>query len=703
MNKFEIYLIKRNKIVLNGAATNNNEAQADNAYISTILKNLEAYGYTCSQKLIDLLKEQSNKFLVDWYKNFISEIKDLVGSKKNLCPMYPNFPTQVMEADKVELYINAIIHYLSLGTILPEYEVKERFPLIDNTSLKVIDLGNEEDFRNIFTSILASKSSSSKYDKTILEWFVENDKDVLELVPKNIPVKENLSFITALLFDKVEGADKVLFPLYKTATDVLRFAVALSKGDVSLSKKSDFISFPRKQRRLILSLLENCSNIEEDMCRYKGKWERLRRNIHPEQYKQFVKSSIAFTKIRNNEKIETFNGKLQKEFQNENTKALIKLLSQRPGEFARNLDRVLRNVKNMKECNEVLVAFDKVAPKVSTPILLQLIAHFKGRMCNKNELRTFFPKGTISKVYAIPYELEPITSNTCFKVIEICEQALIDILKQKEHLGRVYIDRNLEKFIVPSGLRSLDKALRTVARGSRFTINEKVKTIRAFLYWKQLSPNRYDKVDLDLSAVFYGENFSFKENLFYSNMVIDEWNCCHSGDITSAPYGATEYVDIDLVKLREHNIKYVGIVVNSFSNTPFYELPDCFVGYMERENSEVGEIFEPKTIKNTVDLTVECTSVMPMIIDVENGEIIWTELMLKDTDYCKNVVTTKASIYIAMKAMLNIEKPNIYDLAVLNARARGYIVSDKENADTIFSIDEGITPFETDIILSKYL
>ena len=40
--------------------------------------------------------------------------------------MYPNFPEQVMELSDAELYLNAIIHYLTDGKILPSYETEER-------------------------------------------------------------------------------------------------------------------------------------------------------------------------------------------------------------------------------------------------------------------------------------------------------------------------------------------------------------------------------------------------------------------------------------------------------------------------------------------------------------------------------------------------------------------------------------------------
>ena len=58
---------------------------------------------------------------------------------------------------------------------------------------------------------------------------------------------------------------------------MLRLAVALSNGDVSLAMKARFKSFKRPERRLLMSLLCLVNNLEEDMLRHKEAWEAPRR------------------------------------------------------------------------------------------------------------------------------------------------------------------------------------------------------------------------------------------------------------------------------------------------------------------------------------------------------------------------------------------------------------------------------------------
>lgn len=697
-----MYLQRRNKVLVPAVICEGD--MVTNSYIATAMKNLETYGYTFSEELIlELQKTTINDFM-GWYNTLKQNIIDLVGEKGTMIPMYPNFPEQVMEADEVELYFNAIIHYLSLGTILPEYEVKERFPLIDNPELKVITLGSEEDFDSIFTNLLSAKTSLSEQDKEDITWFV-NNVDFTALLPESIPHKETLSFLTMLLWDKVE-LRKSLVPLYKTATDVLRLAVALSDGDVSLASCPRFKSFKRSERRILLSMLENANNIEEDMLRYKNLWIRLGEKLHPGEYKSLVNVNKAFDKIRNNGKIETFRSKLEKAFSDKDLDTVVNLLSKRPGEFARSLDRVLRltvsdnRVASLKEGMKVVKAFEKVSKEVSTPVLLQVREYFKKRAEGISDMRVFFPKGSIAKAYGIENNLASIDVSVCLEVVKVCGQSLIELYSEKEALGKVYVDESISKYIVPTSQRNASKTLKSVARGSRFSIAENTNYIRSFIYWKE---PKGERTDLDLSAVFFDKDLDVIDTVSYYGLKSVVLNSYHSGDITSAPNGASEYIDIDLVRLAENNVKYVAIMVNSFTHISFCDLPECFAGFMEREDIKSGEIYEPKTVVNKADITTSSEQIMPMIIDVDNREVVWADLTIPASFSVNNVESSKNRITVSVKSMLNMIKPNMYDLAMLHVLARGELVSSKEEADVVFSLTEGITPYDVDVVMGEYI
>lgn len=54
-------------------------------------------------------------------------------------------------------------------------------------------------------------------------------------------------------------------------------------------------------------------------------------------------------------------------------------------------------------------------------------------------------------------------------------------------------------------------------------------------------------------------------------------------------------------------------------------------------------------------------------------------------------------------AMVNMKKANLYDLIRLHICARGEKVSSKEEADLIFDLEEGITPYDIDVFMGQYL
>lgn len=753
--KNEIYLRRKGKVLLEDGVSEDNNIN----YVATILKNIEPLGYTFSKNLIEKLCTYDVKQLESFYVDIISSLKKLVGAHVKHRPMYPNFPQQVMEMDEVELYVNAVIHYLSRygyasqeenldtvldkitgskedalnlfengkvllvedndiklksikndistskkfidqgdGTLLPDYEIKERTSLFEPTKIKVIDLGNQDDFNSIFRNLLKSKTSISDTDKKDMEWFVKNNTDKLnEILPEEIPLKENVALFVKLLLENVKNVKYLISKYIKTATDVLRLAVALSDGDISLATNTKFRSYKRKERRLLLSLLNQCNNIEEDMIRYKNIWIRLGERLHPSEpkHKKYYKANIAFNKLRNNSKIETYKSKVNKLIMLKEHQGLFELLKERPGEFARSLDLLLRTYPTLSDT--IVDEFKKVAINVSVPVLLQVAEHFRNRNKEK-EIRAFFPKGNVAKVYGIDYNLFPIWGYVCGRLVNICENTLINIFKEKESLGNVYIDERLKGYLVPFSQRSASKALKTIVRGSKIDISEINKTIRPFIYWKGSG------VDIDLSAVIYNSDWNYLKHISYTNLRSAKYNVYHSGDITSAPQGASEFIDLDIKSILECEGRYVVISILSYSRQPFIEISECFMGWMSRQQTNSGEIYEPKTVQNKIDITANTTICIPMILDLQQNKIIWTDIALRrHPNWQVNVEGNQKGMVLIGKAMASLVKPNLYDLFKLHTLARGTECGNIEEADTIFSLDTGVTPFDIDIIIGEYL
>lgn len=715
--KTTIYLRRKQKVIVSAG-----NSKLSKVYLATALKNIEDLGFTFSKALIERVSTLGKDEFTSLYKQIVRDLKVMVGAHVNHRPMYPNFPTQVMLASDAELYMNAIIHYLTSafeditgkkvkGQGLPQYEVEDREPLLDKVDLKVIDLGSDEEFDKMISNLIAANTSISETDKDDVRWVIANYDDLSNIIPNEIPNKENMSFVVSSLLDNDKADVNQISKFVKTATDVLRIATSLSDGDVSLATNTKFRRFKRFERRLLLGLLNKAGNITEDMLRYENKWIVLGHQLHPGEYGvRFKKVQEAFDIIRNNKEFKTFAGKVETALDSGNVVEATRLLKSRPGEFSRRLDHLLRITTDY---SEVIKAFEEVASEVSTPVLLQVMAHFNHRNEEK-EVRAFFPKGNVANAIAIENNLPHVDAYASAAVVQKCQEALSKRFAELPALGKVFVDQKLDQYLVPFSQRSASKALKTIVRGSKIDMGEG-DTIRFFTYWKEGqipgSNAHTGRVDIDLSAVAYDNDWNFVDHITYYNLRSNQFNGYHSGDITSAPNGASEFIDLSISTMLKSGVRYVVASVNSFTRHPYCNLPECFAGWMMRQAPNSGEIYDPRTVANKFDLASDTQICIPMIIDLVERKVIWTDLALNQyPDYGRhgyravNNVTANQRGMVAMgKAITTLAKPTLYDLFIIHAMARGEIVDNIEEAETIFSVDKGITPFDIEQIMSDFI
>jgi stress response protein SCP2 len=669
----------------------------DKSLVATFNQNLQVLGYTLSPEALEAVSTLSVKECTKLNKAVVQTLKDLRGVKQYR-PMYPNFPEQVMNASDAELYLNAFAHYFTAWVSdvtgadciwLPKYTKKQREPLQDKIELTVIRLAQEDDLRTLATAIATSNTSISESDKLNLTWLIINK--YLD-TPDHIPHKENAAIVGALLIDQHDVSH-----LFKTATDVLRLAVAMSGGDVSLATPTKFGKFGRRTRRTLLAMLDGLGQSRtEDMNRWKMRWIRLGERLHPGEFQNRYPGAFAsFMALRTNATIETFNSKAERFVRKGDVKNAVPLLSQRPGDFARRLDHLLR-VTPSKNYDSVLDGFEAVANEVSTPVLLQVAAHFRHR--SGQDFRVVFPKGNVAKVKVLPNDLLVFPTNVCAATVGICNYALSTRFAALPSLGKVYVNLDLSEYLVPFSQRSASKSLRSLVRGSRIKFSTDANTIRFFIWWK----DGESRTDIDLSAVMYDADWTFMENIAYTNLRSSQDKAFHSGDITSAPKGACEFIDIDIPSHMKHGGRYVVMVVNSFTGQPLSDVPECTAGWMMRQQPQSGEVFDARTVVDKLDLTTAAKGAMPMVIDLVDRKIIWADAALKvERGYSvqSNMLT---QISLLGRAFTQINKPTLYNLLMLHAVSRGTeLVYDKAQADTVFSAET--TPYELERITSEFM
>lgn len=668
--------------------------------------NLSSLGYTLSKEALLAISSINETQAFDFCKQIIAILKKSVGAHRNYNPMYPNFPKQVMEASDFELYINAMTHYWGIAfqdkfripmRILPKYRKESRPELDDHVELKVIGLGDEKSFRSIFTKLMAANAAVSEFDRNVIKWFVDNrKKEIPSMIPANIPQKENLTYLLGLIFQKEETPPLYLLPCFKTATDVLRTAVVLSKGDVSLAAPTKFRRFKRAERRYLLAALDQLGDSAEDMLRRPEVFKRLSRELRPGDYSEVYPNAFkSFNIIRNKEPYQTYNSKLEFGVSCSSFNEVMPLLQQRPGEFVRRLDKLLRNFSS-SDCEKILskIEEENLFDNVSTPVLIQAYSHFKHRNSGLDK-RAFLPKGNVAKMMVVENKLGKL--NYADRVVSILRGALIRKFSKLPKLGNVYIDPLMYEQKVPFAVRSASRTLRTIARGSRIPFKEG-NTIRIFIWWKE----DQERIDVDLSVVLFNSEFKHMGDVSYRNLRIGK-TIHHSGDITSAPKGACEFIDVNIDGTISNGVRYVGMAVNSYTGQNFIDMKECFAGWMIRQKQNSGEIFEPKTVQEKIDLTSQANASVPAIFDLKERTVIWSDISLKNIHKINDVKTTNSSISDIVQAIVTLPKPNLGELFEMHAVARGTIVDKKESADKVFSLTEGTTPYDQDVILSEYL
>lgn len=668
----------------------------------SIQAELMQFGYMLSDEALDVVT-------IAWFNDVMPFLKKTLGVG-DYRPFYANFPKQVMELSHAELFMNAILHYWSDGVWEPAYELRERGYKFEATKFSIIKLGTESDFDKIFTTLVSINQSITENDKQIVEWFIENRKDSL-VMPKTIPFKETLCML----------AGKGLNVPIANATDVLRIATYFSGGDISLPaipkitigevwsnrksvffhalkqsqidarEKAKFKNLNRARRKYLLGLLEN-TNIDLGEMKLKlERWLRLGEVLHVGEYKnRFPKSFEAFDMLRNHAKsIKTFESKIEAAFEKayvtdepNDLKAALNLLSRRSGMFARRLDWLLRTFDN----TVVLEAFEKIAINVSKKVLWELYNHFLNR--DTSNPRTIMIKGKKARKVTLE-TLPPMSKITINKIQNTILRCVAQHFSKLESLGEVWIDEKLKKVPLPTAMRSVNTSVKTYVRGTRVPFNENAKVIRPYIHW-------YDQLgieDLDLSAGFYDANLRSKSHLSYTNLKIDKYNSCHSGDVRHRRGACAEYVDIDIATCLAQGVRYVMVQVHNFQNRPMHTMKDCVFGIMEREFPETDKIFVPKTITNAVAVANESSTVCIAILDLQEREYIWLDLELESSGLA-NLESTSNMVGQLIRGTVNNTQLSVYDLLSIHAESRGKLVKDVNKAKTKFEYEDFVTSYD---------
>ena len=672
-----------------GLVCSPNDGMDNRIAVATVQSHLMQWGYMLDEDAFFELSKSDLSFIQNFNNEVLNHLKNVMGGRRNYQPLYNNFPQEVMAMSDFELYFNAIRHYWSNGTWEPSNHTYEKDIKFEKIKYNLIKYGDSERFIKIFTDLVSINTSLTPQDLEIVKWFVNSGEKLV--FPESIPFKENLCTLAAM---GIEG-----LPV-KTTTDVLRIAVHLSGGDISLPKvpqkevrtnrwslntssnpereKFKFKKFSRKERRYILGLLEQTNCDAREMVLRDQRWIRLGEILHPGEYKkQFPKSYDAFNKIRN-EKVTSWYGLLNESFKKSLENGL-KMLSQRPGEFSRRMDWLVRTYP--KDIELIMKYFGEAVKGTSNKVLFEVYTHFENRIETQTS-RSIMVKGARKRT-----EL-PLLPAIPKDIVETIHSKLFETLRDKfsvmDSLGNCWIDEELKKIPLPTNMRSMNFSTKPTIRGQRVPLdNPEAKVIRPFVHWM----DKRGSEDLDLSVTFVGEKVS--DVLSFSNLRVGK--SVHSGDVRHRSGPCAEYIDIDMEDALNHGYKYVVIDVRNFNGGSLSSVETSF-GIMEREYPESNKTWLPETISNCQSLESTSSNTLIAIIDLETKEYIMLDI---DSD---GFVTARGDFKNTLKLIqqyAELPKVSVYDLILLHVEGRGKQVTLDENVDTHFKYEDFCFSYET--------
>ncbi|WP_460069861.1 hypothetical protein [Pseudomonas sp. H2_E05] len=316
---------------------------ATRAQVASAVREVTAFRCVLAEPLIERLGMLSAIELKHWLREIVGVLRRETGAHVHHRPFYPDFPEQVLAASEAQLYLNAVMHYLTLRR-LPAAEHSRPAMLEGNFISRVIELGSVSEFESLLEPLVSSRTSLSEEEAADVAWFIRTYKsDVFRLLPEVVPFRENRALVGGTLLVHVADDTRVeafLERNVETATDVLRLAVALSGGDVSLTTATTrFTAMKRSTRRLLLRLLDNIPHATEDLMRHAERWKRLAEVLHPGDYAdKYPRALGALRAARRNEAPASFGSRVETLLARRHIDTLTPMLQSRPGEFARRLD-----------------------------------------------------------------------------------------------------------------------------------------------------------------------------------------------------------------------------------------------------------------------------------------------------------------------------------------------------------------------------
>lgn len=642
---------------------------------------LMSVGFKLSAQLLERLSGLSEGTVVDTAVRTLGTVRETVGDHVRHNVYFVDFPANV--PDTFDFWMRCVTEALADDTARESTLARLRTGVLDLLALPsygtyrhtyaemlaahdelvaaagdrvtVLHLGGALDDEVTTLYLALAGSSTPLGDEGLTDLETLAGACVAGPQPEAIPVRENRAVVNRARLRA--GADLLL----DTVTDVLRLACALSDGDVTLREPTRFRALPRPVRRALLAgldaVVEASPAKSADVHAHREAFKRLGERLHPHEYPRWPHAAEVFAVARGEKRARSFDSRVEELLGAGDVTGAVALLRSAPGRLLRALDRLLRTAGTEEERDAVAAAAEEVVPRVSGRVVLAVREHLHNRAGEKGgpgERRVFVNRHGRARV--APDGRAPLPAPACRRLISAFDA---EVGRRLPEPGHLLIDPAVLDVALPLSGRATTAGLGVLPRGSVSAVEGGL--LRFFVYWKQTGRS----TDYDLSALVLDSGYRTVTWLSYT--ALRDVEGTHSGDITDAPDGASEFIDLRLDAVRGD---FIVPQVNIYSGEGFEEVEESFFGFMLREAEQRGRPFEPRTVRMKSDLRGPGRVALPLVF-VRGGDgrwhAKWLHLYLKGHPSANRVEGNRVSVAALLRGIVDREHLTVRHLTGLLA------------------------------------
>ncbi|MFI6656542.1 hypothetical protein ACIBL8_13635 [Streptomyces sp. NPDC050523] len=627
---------------------------------------LMSVGFKLSAELLEHLSGLSEGTVVDTAVRTLRTVREMVGDHVRHNVYFIDFPANV--PDTFDFWMRCIAEALADDKARPGTVAQLESGVVD-----LLTLPSYGNYRHTYAEMLAAHGEliaaagdrttvlhlGGKADDEIGALYLalagsatplgEDDlKDLRMLArhcvdgpqPEEIPVRENRAVVNEARLRAGAGL------LLDTVTDVLRLACTLSDGDVTLQTATRFKGLSRPVRRALLAGLDAVVAASPaklaDVNAWREDFKRLGERLHPHEYPQWPHAAEVFAVARGEVQARSFDSRVEELLAMHDVTGAARLLTSAPGKLFRSLDRLLRMALTQDEREAVVAAAEQVVPEVSGRVVLSVREHLHNRAEATGERRVFVNR--LGRAWVAEDERPPVLPAERGRLIAALDAEIRHRLPSPE---RVLVDPHVLDVALPLSGKATAAGLGVLPRGSVSPVEGEL--LRFFVYWKESR----QRTDFDLSAVMLDERYETLAWLSYTALTQLEGE--HSGDITEAPDGASEFINLRLGAVRG---SYVVPQVNIFAGEGFEEVEESFFGFMLREAEQQGRPFEPATVRMKSELRGPGRVALPLAFRrAQDGSWTakWLHLYLRGTPSANRVEGNRVTVATLLRGIVERE------------------------------------------------